>query len=159
MEEHETTDHGPAKVAGKPSTRRETTSHPILPVTPPPYHPSDTLVRAFFPSAGRWIEAEHAQAHCTTPTLQTHVYAIYIQGTSLIKIGYSRKPEERLRTLHSFMPFDMGFFGLWVVPHQDVEGQLHARFQHCHKRGEWFDMDDNDRALLVHIMGVYERRA
>jgi hypothetical protein len=74
------------------------------------------------------------------------VYLIALDG--LHKIGFSADPSERLpqvapggRIVHHFPS---------SLPHQ-VERALHRRFDHCHVRGEWFRLSDDEVDLICRL--------
>lgn len=65
-------------------------------------------------------------------------YVIGIEGSPLVKIGYtSVKPEERRGALQTGLPFELTL--LWSTP-GDFESQLHDMFAEHRVRGEWFDL-------------------
>jgi hypothetical protein len=65
-------------------------------------------------------------------------YVIGIEGSPLVKIGYtSVRPEERRGALQTGLPYELTL--LWSVP-GDFESQLHDMFAAHRVRGEWFDL-------------------
>lgn len=65
-------------------------------------------------------------------------YVIGIEGSPLVKIGYtSVKPEERRGALQTGLPYELTL--LWSTP-GDFETQLHDMFAEHRVRGEWFDL-------------------
>lgn len=63
------------------------------------------------------------------------IYAI--ESGDWIKIGFSRKPEQRLNKIASDSPIPCVLLGYWGGTLSD-EGAIHKEFRHLHARGEWF---------------------
>ena len=73
---------------------------------------------------------------CETITGSDYVYLMLNTDTSLIKIGNSKKPKYRERTLHSQEP-SIHIIAKWLCS-KEVEKKLHDKFNHKRIRGEWF---------------------
>lgn len=79
---------------------------------------------------------------CTPPIEgDGYVYLMYDRRTKLIKIGYSRNPEYRERTLQSDNPM----IDLLATFRGDrrAEKRLHNKFKSRRVRGEWFDLQQS----------------
>lgn len=69
-------------------------------------------------------------------TDKDYVYLMVNEETSLIKIGTSKKPHFREKTLHSQEP-KIFIIALWCCD-KILERQLHAQYSENRIRGEWF---------------------
>lgn len=76
--------------------------------------------------------------------------AVYLlRSGSLFKIGFSRKPESRTRTIRSVLPLDGEV--LHVIATDDPRGletYWHGRFAAKRVRGEWFELSADDVAAF-----------
>lgn len=70
------------------------------------------------------------------------VYLMVNTDTSLIKIGTSKNPLYRERTLQSQEPV-VHLIAKWNCS-KEIEKRLHERYKHKRIRGEWFRLDLND---------------
>jgi DNA-binding XRE family transcriptional regulator len=69
-----------------------------------------------------------------------YVYAIGIEGTTLVKIGRARDVEKRLLTLQIGLPYRLFLVvSRWVEDSMESERLLQSQLQGTHVRGEWFD--------------------
>lgn len=73
---------------------------------------------------------------------QEYVYLMLNNETSLIKIGTSRKPHYREKTLHSQEPA-IHIIALWCCK-KEIEKELHAKYCSKRIRGEWFRLTLTD---------------
>lgn len=65
------------------------------------------------------------------------IYLIEDASNQLCKIGFSNSPEKRLATLQTGTGFTLNL--LYVMEGSlKLESELHNKFKHLHKRGEWF---------------------
>ncbi|MDR6571366.1 GIY-YIG nuclease family protein [Chitinophaga ginsengisegetis] len=71
-----------------------------------------------------------------------YVYLMVNTDTSLIKIGTSKNPKYRERTLHSQEP-KVHLIAKWNCS-KKLEKKLHQTYKHKRIRGEWFRLDLND---------------
>lgn len=77
-------------------------------------------------------------------TQTTKTYLMVDDNTGLYKIGKSKNPNFREKTLQSEKPtIEM----LFVID-KDVECELHQKFSHKRVRGEWFRLDNEDVEYL-----------
>lgn len=67
-------------------------------------------------------------------------YLMFDSNTKCTKIGRSKNPRIRERTLQSEKPT----ITLFRVCEKDVEQRLHTKFSHKNIRGEWFDLTQED---------------
>ena len=80
--------------------------------------------------------------------IETWVYVIHETFTGYHKIGKSLNPFKRLEELKAektLLPvaFDFKLIEAWRGTFAD-ETRLHSHFKAKRKRGEWFDLDEND---------------
>lgn len=84
------------------------------------------------------------------PPRRTQIYLMRNNRNGLTKIGQSLKPKHRERTLQSEEP-EISLLKSWpgLV---GTEKQLHERFEACRVRGEWFNLNETQIALIVQAM-------
>ncbi|OPB92597.1 GIY-YIG nuclease family protein [Elizabethkingia occulta] len=82
-----------------------------------------------------------------------YVYSMINAETSLIKIGYSKQPIFREKTLQSQEP-QIYLIACWNA-NRNVETELHRKFKNNRIRGEYFRMSFNDLQELKKIMENY----
>lgn len=85
-----------------------------------------------------------------------YVYLMLNKRNELIKIGKSKNPTFREKTLQSDEP-DIELISFWEVPSR-LEKELHREFSQKRKRGEWFDLDFNDLKRIKEILNDYENK-
>lgn len=88
-------------------------------------------------------EPEHSNAPLT------HIYLMFDTRTAYTKIGRSKNPKARERTLQSDNPL-IELLGSIEAP-VTVEKELHRRYADKRIRGEWFDLSESDRAEILSI--------
>lgn len=71
-----------------------------------------------------------------------YVYLMFNKHNRYHKIGRSVKPEYRERTLQGQEP-DIELVEKWIAS-SEVESMLHRKYKEKRKRGEWFDLNEND---------------
>jgi hypothetical protein len=86
-----------------------------------------------------------------------YVYLMKDNHTNLYKIGISKNPEFREKTLLSQSPsinllYKREFFDRDIS--RVMEKTLHNYFQHKRVRGEWFDLDESDLTKFRSVLGV-----
>lgn len=54
-----------------------------------------------------------------------------------VKIGCSRSPDGRQKTLETWSPYALKIVAT-IAGHHELEHRFHARFAHLHERREWF---------------------
>ena len=64
------------------------------------------------------------------------IYLIACKETNTCKIGYSLNPEKRLNQLQTANPFPIELVGVLKGTVKE-EKDLHFKFQHYKKQGEW----------------------
>ncbi len=77
-----------------------------------------------------------------TTSVREFVYLMINTDTSLIKIGSSKNPAYRERTLHSQEPV-VHLIAKWNCA-KELEKRMHEKYKHKRIRGEWFRLDLND---------------
>lgn len=88
-----------------------------------------------------------------TEDINDYVYLMINTETSLIKIGYSRKPTVREKTLQSQEP-QIYLIACWNA-NRKVETELHRKFKKNRIRGEYFKLGFNDLKELKDSMKNY----
>jgi DNA-binding XRE family transcriptional regulator len=71
------------------------------------------------------------------------IYAIGVEGSSLVKIGSTRGDvEQRAKILQTGQPFVLRVLASVTVEAdvQRIEHHLHTLLSHVHRRGEWFEI-------------------
>ncbi len=92
-------------------------------------------------------EAEETHANALAEKLRrsrftTFVYIMEDTRNGVFKIGHSRTPGKRERTLQSEVPEIILRFA--VPAEEEHEKALHARFSHLRIRGEWFELSADE---------------
>lgn len=90
----------------------------------------------------------------TTITGKEYVYLMVNNDTALIKIGTSKKPRYREKTLHSQEPA-IHLIAVWCCS-KEVEKELHKKYSNKRIRGEWFrllleDLTDIDEFMKIQL--------
>ena len=75
-----------------------------------------------------------------------YVYLCKNNRNGYIKIGWSKSPSYREKTLQSEEP-DVCFIATYAASRQD-ERWLHDKFALKRLRGEWFSLDERDVAMI-----------
>jgi hypothetical protein len=83
----------------------------------------------------------------------TFIYLMKDERTELTKIGHSKNPSYRERTLQSDNPMIV-LLGAWLGTQAD-EKMLHEKFAHRRFRGEWFELFDDD---IQEIQAIFSDR-
>jgi len=86
-----------------------------------------------------------------------HVYAIRHEH-GYFKIGESDTPKSRLRTLQTACPYRLYLYTTIEVfgDAEFVEGEIHDDLWGYQKRGEWFDLTDEQAHTLADIDRIHE---
>ena len=72
-----------------------------------------------------------------------YVYAISIEATPYVKIGYAACPEARLAGMQTCVPFKLELiYAIKVAKPSTLERVLHNMLDGTRIRGEWFEMPD-----------------
>ncbi len=79
-----------------------------------------------------------------------YIYLMFNNQNKYYKIGRSKIPEYRERTLQAQEP-DISIMAKWIV-NKPLEKELHKKFIDKRLRGEWFDLDEEDLAEISKIM-------
>ncbi len=69
---------------------------------------------------------------------QNKIYLMVDNTTGYIKIGKSKNPKYREGTLQSKQP-ETHLIAIWTAPSK-IEKELHSKYSHKRKRGEWFHL-------------------
>lgn len=82
-----------------------------------------------------------------------YVYLMVNTETALIKIGFSKKPQYREKTLQSQEP-QVHLIACWKAD-RSIETSLHRKFKKNRVRGEYFKLSLHDLRLIKDNMQVY----
>ena len=102
----------------------------------------------------RWLFDENEKDITTDESKTKKIYLILDSKNNLIKIGQSFYPKTREKTLHGVSP-EWDLITTWIAPVQ-VEKELHNKFNHKRKRGEWFELDFRDLKEIKDFMSKYK---
>jgi len=78
------------------------------------------------------------------------VYLQHNKKNNLYKIGFSKTTKHREKTLQSEEP-DIQLYRQWMTS-QKYEGLLKKKFKGKRKRGEWFELDQEDLKIIDKMM-------
>ena len=75
---------------------------------------------------------------------------IYVMKCSIFyKVGFSKNPKNRLKTVKTHNPLDVKIFAtLKTDNHLELEKELHNLFANKKSRGEWFELNEDDLLML-----------
>lgn len=79
-----------------------------------------------------------------------HVYLMYNERNNYIKIGQSKNPKLREKTLQGEEP-NLQLLAIWEAPVK-VEKELHRLYKDKNIRGEWFDLSFDDLQEIKEYM-------
>lgn len=77
----------------------------------------------------------------------------FIRGGGLIKIGHANNLGERLRSIQMMSPVIIEYLGC-VLGGETLEREIHRKFKHLRKHGEWFKPDAE---LINYISDLFEK--
>jgi len=79
-----------------------------------------------------------------------NVYLIQSLENGFYKIGVSKNPKKRIKQLQTGNPVTLKLITVFKTeyPYQ-IESFLHKRFSHCHREGEWFELDINNELFFL----------
>lgn len=80
-------------------------------------------------------------------SFEVFTYLMEDTRNGLIKIGKSKNPERREKTLQSEAPSVE--LRIAVPTESDFESELHGDFDHLRRRGEWFDLSGADIKTVI----------
>lgn len=95
--------------------------------------------------------------HTNSNDYQDGVNFIYVMlnaRNGLLKIGHSKRPYFREKTLQAEEP-EVHLIALWKAP-KIIERDLHKQFGVNRKRGEWFSLPFNQLEFIKQQMKIYE---
>lgn len=82
-----------------------------------------------------------------------YVYLMLNKRNNYVKIGRSKRPNFREKTLQSDEP-DIELITVWEAPPY-IERELHKKFSDKRKRGEWFELSFSDMKTIKMFMKSY----
>lgn len=74
------------------------------------------------------------------------VYFLRVSGTNQVKIGLSKSDyRKRVNSIQTSSPNNIELIcAISVKDASFIEKALHEKYKHCHIRGEWFDMSNDE---------------
>jgi len=77
------------------------------------------------------------------------MYIYLIKCSVYYKIGFSKNPKNRLKTVKTHNPLDVVLFAtLKTDRHLDLERELHELFSNKNSKREWFELNEDDLTYL-----------
>lgn len=105
-----------------------------------------------------WIEQNPQSPAAPEKPKPKDGYVYLVQSpTGAYKIGRTMNPQNRLKTFHVKLPFEVDFVAL--IPTEDswkLESELHGKFYKKRIRGEWFNLSPED---VEYIKSLAEQKA
>lgn len=83
------------------------------------------------------------------------IYFIAHRESDMVKIGHSKNPERRFRTLQSTSPVALELLGSMVGSCQ-MERKLHTYFFPVHVRDEWFRLSMVEPEVIEMLAGTFD---
>lgn len=83
----------------------------------------------------------------------TEGYVYIIRCSGRIKIGFTSKPEHRMRVLRTACPYPIEPIAVFAGT-RDMELFLHRALESMRRHGEWFEDDGNVKLLVEAIEAV-----
>jgi len=77
-----------------------------------------------------------------------YIYFIGCPGAKEVKIGRSKNPGQRLKTLQTSSPEKLYLYGYFLEKDDITEKNVHHKFKHLRKTGEWFLYNDELQQYL-----------
>lgn len=78
------------------------------------------------------------------------LYLIYAKELKRVKIGFSKKPENRLKQLQTGSPVQLELFAFTSAHFKEQsESQLHDKYKAKRVKGEWFQLENLDYIELL----------
>ena len=114
---------------------------PSLCLGPRPKLPKVVLKLALADRARRLIES----------FVDDGTWLYFIRCGRFVKIGFSKNPEERLRDMRTYTPFEVILVGS-VPGCRDAERALHAMLHRQHHRLEWFRSTPAVEAMIASLI-------
>lgn len=68
---------------------------------------------------------------------KTYVYFLYDRISKMVKIGYSKNIQRRMKQLQTSNPNELELV-YYVEGNRDTEFYFHKMFFYCRRNGEWF---------------------
>ena len=88
---------------------------------------------------------------------KTKIYLIS-DGT-FIKIGITSNIRKRIKNLQTGNPHKLKVLFTWYVENaEQLEIQLHKKFERKRKSGEWFDLTDDDVIIIRNVVMGWSRK-
>lgn len=87
------------------------------------------------------------------PTSVNYIYLMHDKKSNLFKIGFSKDPKYREKTLRPEEP-NISLYSQWFTS-QKYESILKKKFEEKRKRGEWFQLTKKDLTEIDKIMSKF----
>ncbi len=81
-----------------------------------------------------------------------YIYFIKDKSSDLVKIGYSVRPEKRIKNINLQTPGGVTVLAI-IFGGYSAERWLHNLLKHDHVRGEWFNYNENAKKVISFIEG------
>ncbi len=146
----------------EPSMHRFNNNYPVINIEVT--YSSSSLVFPFFTAIHEQFdkdrerraqerEAERFEQRSIVPERKknTYLYVMIDKRTGYYKIGRSKDPSYREKTLQSDAPDIELLFHYEAYTNQEKE--LHQKYAEKRVRGEWFQLDENDLEEIKNIVG------
>lgn len=78
------------------------------------------------------------------------IYFIEAIGINRVKIGVTEVLHKRLRMIKTYSPVPLVLIGA-IHGYKELEEEIHHKFKHLRKHGEWFEATDELREYIAHI--------
>lgn len=84
---------------------------------------------------------------------QNRVYFIHNAERNIIKIGITRSPDQRLRSLQTASPDPLIMLG-HIEGGRDIEAEFHERFAEYRCYGEWFTLTEQIKQEVIGLLNI-----
>lgn len=93
--------------------------------------------------------------------MESYIYAIICKLSNRVKIGFTKEPQERLKTIQIHSPTDLKLAGCILIKKAKsiVEPVLHKKLKHSRIHNEWFDYSNEDVKYVVDIISKEDKEA
>lgn len=95
----------------------------------------------------QYLESKKSHSKQRTANFNTKTYFILCEHSGMVKIGTSVDPEKRLCGLQTSNPFPLKIIKITELN----ERELHHRFHHHRKSGEWFEFSDEIKQFIASL--------
>lgn len=76
---------------------------------------------------------------------KSYLYVVGNRGKGIYKIGISKDPEKRVKTISTYCPFKIDIINKWrVKDNRQIEKELHEKYSKTQTNREWFALSSID---------------